>query len=165
MCDSAPKINTLPVKRCAIWTCTVWSIWLATLQTCITRPAYMLESCAIAHLKELFIAFILFLIPILTYSANSIISTFKMKSPMPQIWQENSPFKKSKKIWTVKRSTLRFPTKIQLDFIKEFFWLQGKWFEASHWNTFYCIIKHFKEMGCDQKMPSQGEPIHVRQSL
>ena len=86
----------------------------------------MLESCAIAHLKELCIAFILFLIPILTYSANSIISTFKMKSPMPQIWQENSPFKKSKKIWTVKRSTLRFPTKIQLDFIKEFFWLQGK---------------------------------------
>ena len=86
----------------------------------------MIESCAIAYLKEFFIAFMLYLIPILTYDAYSVIFTFKMKSPMPQIWQENSPFKKSKKIWTVKRSTLRFPTKIQLDFIKEFFWLQGK---------------------------------------
>ena len=52
----------------------------------------MIESCAIAYLKEFFIAFMLYLIPILTYDAYSVIFTFKMKSPMPQIWQENSPF-------------------------------------------------------------------------
>ena len=86
----------------------------------------MLESCAIAYLKEFFIAFMLFLIPILTYDANSVIFTFKMKSPIPQIWQENSPFKKSKKIWIVKRSAFRLPIEIRRDFIKEFFWLQGK---------------------------------------
>ena len=42
----------------------------------------MIESCAIAYLKELFIAFILYLIPILTYDANSVIFTLKMKSPI-----------------------------------------------------------------------------------
>ena len=54
----------------------------------------------------------LYLISILTYDANSIIFTFKMKSPMPQICQENFPFKKSEEIWTVKRSTLRLPNLI-----------------------------------------------------
>ena len=77
----------------------------------------MLESCAIAYLKEFFIAFMLFFIPILTYDANSVIFTYKMKSLMPQIWQENSSFKKSEEIWTVKKSTLRLPTKIRQDFI------------------------------------------------
>ena len=72
----------------------------------------------------------LFLIRILTYDANSFIYTFKMKSPMPQIWQKNSPFKKSEEIWIVKRSAFRLPTEIQHDFIKEFFWPQGKQFEA-----------------------------------
>ena len=33
----------------------------------------MIESYAIAYLKEFFIAFMLFLIPILTYDANSVI--------------------------------------------------------------------------------------------
>ena len=46
-----------------------------------------------------------------------------MKSPMPQIWQENSPFKKSE--------VIRLLTEIQQDFIKEFFWPQRKQFEAS----------------------------------
>ena len=57
----------------------------------------MIESCTIAYLKEFFIAFMLYLIPILTYDAYSVIFTFKMKSPMPQIWQENSSFKKSER--------------------------------------------------------------------
>ena len=74
----------------------------------------------------------LFLIPILPYDANSLIFTFKMKSPIPKICQENLPLKKSTEIWTVKRSTLRLPTKIRLDFVKELFWLQRKSFEASH---------------------------------
>ena len=33
----------------------------------------MIESCAIAYLKEFFIAFMLLLIPILIYDANSVI--------------------------------------------------------------------------------------------
>ncbi len=40
----------------------------------------MIESCAIAYLKEFLYAFMLYLIPILTYDANSVIFTFKMKS-------------------------------------------------------------------------------------
>ena len=100
---------------------TVWSIWLATLQTCIAWPADMIERYALAYLKDFFIAFMLYLIPILTYDANSVIFTFKsLKSPIPQIWQKNSPFKKSKEIWIMKRSTFRLPTEIQQDFIKEF---------------------------------------------
>ena len=59
----------------------------------------MLDSCAIAYLKEFVIAFMLFLIPILTYDANSVIFTFKMKSLVPQMWQENSFFKKFGEIW------------------------------------------------------------------
>ena len=55
----------------------------------------MIESCTIAYLKEFCIAFMLYLILILTYDANSIIFTFKMKPLMPQICQENFPFKKS----------------------------------------------------------------------
>ena len=78
----------------------------------------MIESCAIAYLKEFFIAFMLFLIPILTYDANSVISTFKMKSPMSQMWQENSPFKKSEEIWIMERSAFRLPTEIHI--IKRF---------------------------------------------
>ena len=90
----------------------------------------MIESCAIAYLKEFFITFMLYLIPILTYDAYSVIFTFKMKSPIPQIWLENSPFKKSEEIWIIKRSAFRLLTKIQQDFIKEFFWPQRKQFEA-----------------------------------
>ena len=81
-----------------LWGATVWSIWLATLQTCIAWPTDMLESCTLAYLKEFSIAFMLYLIPILIYDANFVIFTFKMKSPMPRIWQENSPFKKFKEI-------------------------------------------------------------------
>ena len=73
----------------------------------------------------------LYLIPILTYDAYSVIFTFKMKSPMPQIWQENSPFKKSEEIWIMKRSAFRLLNEIRQDFIKEFFWPQRKQFEAS----------------------------------
>ena len=42
----------------------------------------MIESCAIAYLKEFLYAFMLYLIPRLTYDANSVIFTFKMKSPI-----------------------------------------------------------------------------------
>ena len=107
---------------------TVWSIWLATLQTCIARPADMIESCTIAYLKEFCIAFMLYLILILTYDANSVIFTFKMKPLMPQIYQENFPFKKSVEIWIMKRSTFRLPTRIRWNFIGEFFWPQKKQF-------------------------------------
>ena len=40
----------------------------------------MIESCAIANLKEFLYAFMLYLIPILTYDANSVIFTFKIVS-------------------------------------------------------------------------------------
>ena len=46
----------------------------------------MLESFAIAYLKEFFIAIMLLLIPILIYDANSVIFTFKMNSPMHAIY-------------------------------------------------------------------------------
>ena len=92
----------------------------------------MIEICATAYLKEFFITFMLYLIPILTYDAYSVIFTFKMKSPMPQIWLENSSFKKSEEIWIIKRGAFRLLTKIQQDFIKEFFWPQRQQFEASH---------------------------------
>ena len=46
----------------------------------------MIEICATADLKEFFITFMLYLIPILTYDAYSVIFTFQMKSPMPKIW-------------------------------------------------------------------------------
>ncbi len=80
----------------------------------------MIENSAIAYLKKFFIAFMLYLIPILPYDANSVIFTIKMKSPMPQICQKNSPLQKSKEIWIVKKSAFRLPTEIQQDFIKEF---------------------------------------------
>ena len=107
----------------------------------------MLESCAIAYLKEFFIVFMLFLIPILPCDANSVIFTIKMKSLTPQICQEKSPFKKSKEISTVKRSTFRLPTEMRKDFIKEFLWPYGKQFEAPSSKCFYCIIKRFEESG------------------
>ena len=103
---------------------TVWSIWLATLQTCIAQPAEMTKSCTIAYLKEFCIAFMLYLILILTCDANSVIFTSKMKPLMPWICHENFPFKKSEEIRNMKRSTFRLPTRIQWHFIKEFFWPQ-----------------------------------------
>ena len=54
----------------------------------------MIESSAIAYLKEFLYAFMLYLVSILTYDANSIMFTFNMKSPMPQICQENLPLQK-----------------------------------------------------------------------
>ncbi len=57
----------------------------------------MLESCAIAYLKEFFIAFMLFLIPILPYDANSLIFTFKMKSPTPKNLPRKFTFEKVRK--------------------------------------------------------------------
>ena len=138
---------------------TVWSIWLATLQTYITRPADMLEICAIAYLKEFFIAFMLFFIPILTYDANSVIFTFIMKSPMPQIWRENSHFKKSEEIWTVKRNTLRLPTKIQPDFIilvtRKVIWSL----------LLKLLLLHHHSSSASKNRPSQRRPAHGRQSL
>ena len=50
---------------------TVWSIWFVTLQTCVTRPADMIESCAIAYQKNFLYAFMLYFIPILPYFTNS----------------------------------------------------------------------------------------------
>ena len=87
-------------------------IHLTTIQTYITQPTDMIESCTIAYLKEFFIAFMLYLIPILPYDANSVIFKIKMKSPALQICQKNSPLKKSEKIWIVKKCAFRLPTKI-----------------------------------------------------
>ena len=70
----------------------------------------MIESFAIAYLKELLIAFMLFLIPILPYDAVSVTFTIKIKSPISQIWHKIYPFKKSVDIWTVKRNAFRLPT-------------------------------------------------------
>ena len=74
---------------------TVWSIWLATLQTCIARSTDMIESCAIAYLKEIFIAFMLFFILIIPYKANSVIFTMKKKSPLLWICQKRPFLSKS----------------------------------------------------------------------
>ena len=125
----------------------------------------MLESCAIAHLKEFFIAFMLYLIPILTYDAYSVIFTFKMKSPIPQICQENFPFKKSEEIWNMKRSTFRLPTRIQWHFIKEFFWPQKKQFKAPASKRHQ--LRHqalWRIRGPDWKRPNQGRLAHGRHS-
>ena len=78
---------------------TVWSIWFVTLQTCITRPADMIESCAIAYLKDFLYAFMLYFIPILPYFTNSVIFAIKMKAPTPQICQKNSLSKSVKRFW------------------------------------------------------------------
>ena len=121
----------------------------------------MIESCAIAYLKELSIAFMLFLIPILPYNANSVIFTIKMKSPMPTICPENSPLKKSEEIWMVKRSAFRLPTKIQWDIIKESLCPYGKQFEAPLSKR---LLKHHQALlwikGHDQKRPNQGRLAH-----
>ena len=113
-----PKKDPRVLPRAGLTQCGLqyWSIWLVTLPTCITRPADMRESCAMAYLKDFFIAFMLYFIPILPYYTNSIIFVIKMKSPTPQICQENSPFKKSEEIWI----PLWSPTEIWRDFIKDF---------------------------------------------
>ena len=70
----------------------------------------MVGSCAMAHLKGLFIAFVLYLTPILSYDTHYVIYTIKMKSPTKRICQHNSPFQKMEEIWIVKRSAFMMPT-------------------------------------------------------
>ena len=105
----------------------------------------MIESCTIAYLKEFCIAFMLYLILILTCDANFVIFTSKMKPLMPWICHKNFPFKKSEEIWNMKRSTFRLSTRIQWHFIKEYFGQKKINLRPPHQNAINCVIKPFEE--------------------
>ena len=155
-------MQTRVTERRYFFGSTVWFIWLVTLQTCIARPADMIASCTIAYLKEFCIAFMLYFILILTYDANSVIFTFKMKPLMPWICHQNFPFKNSEEIWNMKRSTFRLPTRIWWHFIKEFFWPQKKQFKAPASKLRHQALWRIR--GPDWKRPNQGRLAHGHHS-
>ena len=90
----------------------------------------MIESCAIAYLKEFLYAFMLYLIPILTYDAKSVIFTFKMKSLIATNLPRKFSFQKVEGDLDCEEARFQVANRDLTGFHQRVGWLKRKQFEA-----------------------------------
>ena len=104
----------------------------------------MIESCAIAYLKEFLYAFMLYLIPILTYDANSVIFTFKMQCPIATNSPRKFSFQRVQGDLDCEEARFQVANRDLTGFHQRVL-LATKKARPPHQNAINCVIKPFED--------------------